>query len=70
MADRNAMYDVIVVGGGPVGLAAAYEIAKAEKTVLVLEQFNFFNHAGSSNDMARMFRTMYLIQYTPSGDQI
>ncbi|KAI9741661.1 MAG: hypothetical protein M1834_000045 [Cirrosporium novae-zelandiae] len=55
----TTVYDVIVVGGGPVGLAAGYEIAKAEKSVLVLEQSNFFNQAGSSNDMGRMFRTMY-----------
>ncbi|KAI0447286.1 hypothetical protein F4803DRAFT_575455 [Xylaria telfairii] len=51
--------DVIVVGGGPVGLATAYEVAKTGASVLVLEKNNFFNHAGSSNDLARMFRTMY-----------
>ncbi|KAK4640498.1 hypothetical protein QC761_602240 [Podospora bellae-mahoneyi] len=44
------VFDLVVVGGGPVGLAAA---------VIVLEQNNFFNQAGSSNDLARMFRTMY-----------
>ena len=55
----NTLYDVIVVGGGPVGLATAYEVAKAEKSVLVLEQSNFFNQAGSSGDMVRMYRTMY-----------
>jgi len=52
-------YDVIVVGGGPVGLASAYECAKAGKSVLLLERFNFFNQSGSSNDLVRMFRTMY-----------
>jgi sarcosine oxidase / L-pipecolate oxidase len=52
-------YDVIVIGGGPIGLAAAYQCAKAGKSVLVLERFNFFNQSGSSNDMVRMFRTMY-----------
>ncbi|KAH7162036.1 hypothetical protein B0J13DRAFT_490543 [Dactylonectria estremocensis] len=59
MTMSSKIYDVIVVGGGPVGLAAAYEVAKADKTVLVLEQNNFFNQAGSSGDLARMFRTMY-----------
>ncbi|KAI2464212.1 hypothetical protein F4781DRAFT_83512 [Annulohypoxylon bovei var. microspora] len=53
------VFDVIVVGGGPVGLATTYEVAKAGASVIVLEQNNFFNHAGSSNDLARMFRTMY-----------
>ncbi|MBI2718117.1 MAG: FAD-dependent oxidoreductase [Rhizobiales bacterium] len=56
MADQ---YDVVVVGGGPVGLAAAYRCAKRGKSVLLLERFNFFNQSGSSNDLVRMFRTMY-----------
>ncbi|KAK2596406.1 hypothetical protein N8I77_013297 [Diaporthe amygdali] len=57
MPDKT--YDAIIIGGGPIGLAAAYEIAKAGASALVLEQNNFFNQAGSSNDLARMFRTMY-----------
>ena len=52
-------FDVIVVGGGPIGLAAAYHCARAGRSVLVLERFNFFNQSGSSNDLVRMFRTMY-----------
>lgn len=56
-------YDVIVIGGGPVGLAATYEVAKSGKSVLVLEQNNFFNQAGSSPDLVRMFRTMYTEDY-------
>lgn len=55
-------YDVVVVGGGPIGWATAYEIAKAGSSVMVLEQNNFFNQAGSSGDMARMFRTMYVVK--------
>ncbi|KAK4169898.1 peroxisomal sarcosine oxidase [Cladorrhinum sp. PSN259] len=55
----RAHYDVIVIGAGPVGLAATYEVAKSGKTVLVLEQNNFYNQAGSSPDLVRMFRTMY-----------
>lgn len=58
MSESNN-YDVIVIGGGPIGLSAAYECAKAGKSVLVLERFNFFNQSGSSNDLVRMFRTMY-----------
>lgn len=52
-------FDVVVVGGGPMGLAAAYNCAKAGKKVILFERFNFFNQSGSSNDFARMFRTMY-----------
>jgi len=54
----TGLYDVVVVGGGPVGLSAAYEVAKTGAKVVVLEQNNFFNQAGSSGDLARMFRTM------------
>ncbi|KAK3294312.1 uncharacterized protein B0H64DRAFT_400365 [Chaetomium fimeti] len=55
----SKVYDVVVVGGGPIGLSAAYEVAKTNASVIVLEQNSFFNQAGSSNDLARMFRTMY-----------
>jgi len=54
-----SIFDVIVIGGGPIGLAAAYNCAKAGQSVLLLERFNFFNQSGSSNDLVRMFRTMY-----------
>jgi sarcosine oxidase/L-pipecolate oxidase len=52
-------YDVIVLGGGPIGLAAAYNCASRGQSVLLLEQFNFYNQSGSSNDLVRMYRTMY-----------
>jgi sarcosine oxidase/L-pipecolate oxidase len=52
-------YDLIVIGAGPIGLAAAYHSAKAGHSTLVLERFNLFNQSGSSNDLTRMFRTMY-----------
>ncbi len=59
-------YDVVVVGGGPIGLATAYEVAKTGASVIVLEQNNFFNQAGSSGDLARMFRTMYVLCFVPT----
>ncbi|RDB24912.1 hypothetical protein Hypma_008041 [Hypsizygus marmoreus] len=52
-------FDVIVVGGGPMGLSTAYECAKVGKRVLILEKFVFFNQSGSSGDLVRMFRTAY-----------
>ena len=38
MAEIEYDFDVIVVGGGMSGLVAAYELAKAEKAVLVMER--------------------------------
>jgi glycine/D-amino acid oxidase-like deaminating enzyme len=52
-------YNVIVVGGGPIGLAAAYYCAKEGKRVLVLEQFTFGNALGSSAGYSRQFRICY-----------
>ncbi|KAI0338507.1 FAD/NAD(P)-binding domain-containing protein [Trametopsis cervina] len=60
-ANQNlfAKYDIVVIGGGPVGLSTALECAKAGRKVLVLEQSVFFNQSGSSGDLVRMFRTAY-----------
>ncbi|EMD32512.1 hypothetical protein CERSUDRAFT_118551, partial [Gelatoporia subvermispora B] len=55
----NQTFDVVVVGGGPMGLSTAYECAKAGKKVLVLEMSVFFNQSGSTGDLVRMFRTAY-----------
>jgi sarcosine oxidase/L-pipecolate oxidase len=44
-------YDVVVIGGGPIGLASAYRCTKARKSEVLLERFNFFNQSGSSNDL-------------------
>lgn len=63
MATR--VFEVIVIGGGAVGLAAAYEVAKGGASVMILEQNNFYNQAGSSGDLARMFRTMYVSTAAP-----
>ncbi|KAF4985841.1 hypothetical protein FGRMN_11079 [Fusarium graminum] len=56
------VFDVVVVGGGPVGLAAGYEVAKAGKGVIILEQNNFFNQAGSSGDLARMYTEEFMAE--------
>ncbi|KAH8429055.1 uncharacterized protein LDX57_006725 [Aspergillus melleus] len=56
---RERSYDIAIIGGGPIGLSTAHEAAKAGQSVVVLEQYYFFNQAGSSGNLPRMFRTMY-----------
>lgn len=58
--EQPEIFDVVVIGGGPVGLAATYEIAKAGGKVIILEQNNFFNHSGTSGGLARVFQTLYV----------
>ncbi len=48
--------DVIVVGGGVMGCATAYQLAKDGARVLLLEQFKIGNHLGSSHGASRLFR--------------
>jgi glycine/D-amino acid oxidase-like deaminating enzyme len=56
-------YDVIVIGGGPIGLSTAYHLSKRGATTLVLEQFTFFNQLGSSAGVSRQFRIPYPEEY-------
>lgn len=49
-------YDVIVLGGGTMGVAAAYFLAKENKNVLVIDQFSIPNNYGSHHGHTRMFR--------------
>lgn len=56
-------YDVVIVGGGAVGLSAALEAAKRGKSVLVIERFSLLNQNGSSGGFSRMFRTVSFINY-------
>jgi glycine/D-amino acid oxidase-like deaminating enzyme len=52
-------YDVIIIGGGAMGLAAAYQLAKHKTKTLVLERFRFLNQRGSSAGVSRQFRIPY-----------
>lgn len=54
------MHDVIVIGLGAMGSAAAYEIAATGAKVLGLEQFDPLHDKGSSHGRTRMIRKAYL----------
>lgn len=56
-------YDLVVVGGGPMGLATAYQASLRGLKTLVLEQYNFLNNEGSSAGASRQFRLQYAQQY-------
>lgn len=55
MGDNTA--DVIVVGGGVMGCAAAYQLAKDGQRVILLEQYTIGNRLGSSHGASRLFST-------------
>ncbi|KAF2158561.1 hypothetical protein M409DRAFT_61538 [Zasmidium cellare ATCC 36951] len=54
-----SQYDVIVVGLGALGSAAAYHAAKKGAKVLGLEQFGLGHVHGASHDTSRIVRTSY-----------
>lgn len=59
MSTNENHYDVIVIGGGAMGLATAYQLNKRKSKTLVLEQFTFKNQLGSSAGVSRQFRIPY-----------
>lgn len=59
MDKTNLQYDVAIIGGGTIGLAAAYYAAAAGKKTILFEQNAFYNDKGSSDGYSRMFRIMY-----------
>src|SRR3954447_7075263 len=52
-------FDVIVVGAGGMGSAAAFELARRGRSVLALEQFPLVHDRGSSHGHTRIIRRAY-----------
>jgi sarcosine oxidase len=52
-------FDVIVVGAGMAGSAAAWQLSKDGRRVLLLEQFGIGHARGSSHGESRIFRFAY-----------
>lgn len=55
----KSSYDVIVVGGGAMGTAAAWALGKRGFNTLVLEQFNHVHDKGSHGGETRIIRHAY-----------
>ena len=51
--------EVVVVGGGVLGLAAGWQLARTGHEVLVLEQYRVGHERGSSHGASRVFRLGY-----------
>src|SRR5688572_3212565 len=52
-------FDVIVVGGGAMGSAAAWQLSRRGRSVLVLERFEPGHVNGGSHGASRIFRLAY-----------
>jgi sarcosine oxidase len=55
----STQVDVVVIGGGAMGSAAAWQIARRGKSVVLLEQFEAGHSVGASHGAARNFNTAY-----------
>ncbi|HYU35098.1 MAG TPA: FAD-dependent oxidoreductase [Thermoanaerobaculia bacterium] len=78
MSKEQKEYDLIILGGGAMGLSAAWQGAIRGKSVLVLEQLTFYNQQGSTAGDSRQFRLQYsqaymsklVLQAIPEWDQL
>ena len=61
--NSKTISDVLVIGGGPLGLATAWQLSRRGASVQVLEQFTFANQLGSSAGVSRQFRIPYPQRY-------
>lgn len=57
--DVKTDVDVVVIGAGAMGSATAWQLAKAGRSVVVLEQFTRQHDRGSSHGQTRIFRVSY-----------
>lgn len=56
-------FDAIVIGAGIMGSATAYNLSKRGLKTLLLEQFDFLHHLGSSHGESRTIRATYPEHY-------
>src|SRR5947207_5909494 len=55
----STMSDVLIIGGGAMGTATAYELAKRGRSVRLFEQFAIGHDLGSSHGYSRIIRRAY-----------
>ncbi|KAK6912446.1 FAD dependent oxidoreductase [Dillenia turbinata] len=63
MENSGKKFDVIVIGAGIMGSATAYQIARRGHKIILLEQFDFLHHRGSSHGESRTIRATYPESY-------
>lgn len=63
MGNSGEQFDVIIVGAGVMGSSAAYQTAKRGLKTLLLEQYDFLHHRGSSHGETRTIRATYPQDY-------
>lgn len=51
--------DVLIIGGGAMGLSTAWQLARRGRRVRLLEQFQPGHHMGASHGATRNFNTSY-----------
>ena len=59
MTERHT--DVLVIGGGTMGTAAGWAVARRGHRVRVLEQFDHVNTLASHGGISRIFRHAYAV---------
>jgi sarcosine oxidase len=59
MSQLSTNFDCIIVGGGSMGSATAYNLAKNGQKVLLLEQFDFIHDNGAHGGQTRLIRKAY-----------
>ncbi len=52
-------YDVVIIGGGVIGAATAYDLARHGQSVLVIDQYDPPHINGSSHGQSRLLRVAY-----------
>jgi geranylgeranyl reductase family protein len=60
--DPNIDYDILIAGAGPAGCAAAYDLAKAGKRVLMLDKRSFPRHKACACGLTR--KTLNALRYS------